>query len=1581
MSSAISSRKPRYSVVIVTYNSRENIRVCLDSLRRCGPSLTGTDAPGHEIIVVDNNSRDGTQDYLRAQGDIRAILNDGNNGFSKGCNQGAAIAKGDFVIFLNPDTLATPGWLDTMARYFQDPAVGAVGPVSNYVAGLQRLDMNLPPAWRDAKTFPGNGAVEVAENLARILKEGNAGKGVITKLLIGFCLMMERSRYEAMGGMDEDLFLGNDDLDLSWRLRNLGLKLVVASDAFIFHEGQKSFKTEAKSHVDRLTQESTDALYVKLVEHYGGREHLPSAIDLWGIGWFSPSPSLLSGPLPRKEGGTMESGRGLRIKQATEPALLPGSAGTSGTREQNAWKSLSVILYVAADADIAGGGNASAPSDAAARLERTLATLPAKPGVDILVINCAEPSALAGSLEAPAGATLRRLDLGLRFPIRQALDIALALASGGHALVCMAGVEFSSMFNHWLDKRDLSALGASLPLPLRIGDGDKGACAAYAFLARKEWFKGAMAAPSVTAAIDVPRFLAAMDEQLRAPAPAAANEKSVDSPWLMARAADMPAGETWTPVQAAETAGAETVDVEKRNLLSALNQLGKPGKKDMPESMPSDGANAAQFLADAMSAAKSIPAPASAPKAADPISLYPESLRAAMREAKDIGFAGVSAELPPVTGAFRVFDVKGALVPVASQDLVILRVTPDMVEGLTARMANIRRLAPGLKRLIAVHDGAKAKGVAATSPLAPVDLTPDGMRSALWGAGFAVRGQSAYSGFPAGSAGTDPVRGWIQTEAIPRSPAHLTEKMVSIVILGFNQVEYTKKCIDSIRRHTRQKYELILIDNGSKDGTEAFFRSIAGAKVIRNPENLGVSKGWNQGMRVATGEYILILNNDIIVGPDWLENMVRLAESDPSIGLVGPRSNYIAGPQIVADVPYKTEAEIQPFIRKWQEEHSLAAAEFGFIKGFCHLIPRRVFAKVGFYDERFGKGNFEDDDYCLRVRYHGFRALFADDVFIHHYGSVSFNQESVDWRALMIENQKKYEAKWAKGQAAIHDTQIDEPISASASTPASASINPAVNPARTVRAEPPQVEAGRAAYAKGEIERARVLFLEAQKADPAHPEALCCLGVLSYSTGNLQEAVAFFMGCLNLDPAHEDAARNLIDSLSARNGGVSLDEASALLKRYPTNAVLAEAKAEAAAVEAEDAAAIEQAARSAPSAPSPAPAAAENPAWTPVPDAKPLPAWRAEVETLIAAAKYAQAMDVLEARVRGQQDPAACSNYLGIIAHACGDAQMALKHFTDAHAKAPAEIDILFNLSDTLLAVGRPADAARLLEEAAPKSGLESDPAVIDLAATAEQIRHAMSKGRIDAENLLASRDANQEAERLLRSGALAEAKTYLDLALECDAGDFRAHNNLGLMAWYREDGEAAWRCFNRALAIRPAWSDALVNAFDTALALGDAAMIAPCVEAALSASPNHAAALSIRRHLQAQGPAIHEFKSFEQLEANAALLAKAEKSMEQAKQAEAILGFLEAIKLQPQNPQAYNGLGILAFSDKRLADAFGLFEAASGLHPVDQDILMNLWQCARAMSRESEVLPRLRKSLQRDPALEDVKAIIKEFA
>ena len=120
---------------------------------------------------------------------------------------------------------------------------------------------------------------------------------------------------------------------------------------------------------------------------------------------------------------------------------------------------------------------------------------------------------------------------------------------------------------------------------------------------------------------------------------------------------------------------------------------------------------------------------------------------------------------------------------------------------------------------------------------------------------------------------------------------------------------------------------------------------------------------------------------------------------------------------------------------------------------------------------------------------------------------------------------------------------------------------------------------------------------------------------------------------------------------------------------------------------------------------------------------------------------------------------------------------------------------------------------------------------------------------------------------------------------------------------------------------------------------------------------------------------------SFEGLQEGSASLRSAERAMKDNRQADAIRTYLEALQARPKNPQALNGLGIIAFGEKRHTDAYGLFEAAAALHPLDQDILMNLWQCAQALRRETDVLPQLKLSLARDPALEDVKAVVREYA
>jgi tetratricopeptide (TPR) repeat protein len=459
--------------------------------------------------------------------------------------------------------------------------------------------------------------------------------------------------------------------------------------------------------------------------------------------------------------------------------------------------------------------------------------------------------------------------------------------------------------------------------------------------------------------------------------------------------------------------------------------------------------------------------------------------------------------------------------------------------------------------------------------------------------------------------------------------------------------------------------------------------------------------------------------------------------------------------------------------------------------------------------------------------------------------------------------------------------------------------------------------------------------------------------VVLFSEKLSTEAMSFFIRSLELDGAHADAAQNLLEVMEANGGKVSSDDAATLAHRFPDNPVFRRFLA----------------GREPPKSASPA-----RPALAP---------WRAAIEELIRDGKYAAAIDQLEGRMRRSEEPGACSNYLGIIAHACGDAALALTHFRAAAAHAPGEADILFNLCDTLLTVGRAEEAARLLEDAARKAAPApgTAPEGPDMAAMAEQIRHALSRGSVDAAALLASRDANQQAEAHLRAGETEAAVEYLKAAIEADRQDFRAFNNLGIASWYEKNGNAAWNFFCLALEVRPAWTDALVNVFDTALALSDPESAEVLLDEALAADPSHPQALAMRRHLKAQGPAIGMFRTFEALEDNARRLADAERSMEQGKQGDAINAFLAALKAYPENPQAFNGLGVIAFAEKRLGDAFGLFGMAAALNPGDQDILLNLWQCARAMGREGEVLPKLRQSVDRNPALAEVKAALKAYA
>ncbi len=234
---------------------------------------------------------------------------------------------------------------------------------------------------------------------------------------------------------------------------------------------------------------------------------------------------------------------------------------------------------------------------------------------------------------------------------------------------------------------------------------------------------------------------------------------------------------------------------------------------------------------------------------------------------------------------------------------------------------------------------------------------------------------------------------------------------VCIVIPVYNNLNLTRTCWTSIRKNTGIPHQVVIVDNASSEDV-AHEADQNNLEVIRNESNRGFAYACNQGIMHTHGDFVVILNNDTIVTPGWLERLMWHMEDDPDIGILGVTTNY-AGSEQQIPATYKTEKQLYDFSEEIYSKHRRRRKEAGKVVAVCVVFRRKMLREVGLFDTRFGLGNFEDDDICLRARLAGYKVAFARDVFIHHAGSKTFQALKVDYGRLMEENRKKYEAKWA----------------------------------------------------------------------------------------------------------------------------------------------------------------------------------------------------------------------------------------------------------------------------------------------------------------------------------------------------------------------------------------------------------------------------------------------------------------------------------------------------------------------------------------------------------------------------------------
>jgi GT2 family glycosyltransferase/glycosyltransferase involved in cell wall biosynthesis len=245
--------------------------------------------------------------------------------------------------------------------------------------------------------------------------------------------------------------------------------------------------------------------------------------------------------------------------------------------------------------------------------------------------------------------------------------------------------------------------------------------------------------------------------------------------------------------------------------------------------------------------------------------------------------------------------------------------------------------------------------------------------------------------------------------AIPRT---------SIIVVSFNNLVFTRLCLESVLDNTAvEDFELIVVDNGSTDGSQEYLENLSDlnepVSIQLNDHNLGFARACNQGLERARGDVLVLLNNDTVVPPGWLSELVRRLE-EPTVGMAGPVTNR-CGNEAEIEVPYRTYGGMLEFARHRARRHAGEGLNLRMLTMFCVAFRKEVYQQIGPLDERFETGLFEDEDYSMRLTGAGYALVCAEDVFVHHFGQASIGKlaSSGDYGELFHANRRRFEEKWA----------------------------------------------------------------------------------------------------------------------------------------------------------------------------------------------------------------------------------------------------------------------------------------------------------------------------------------------------------------------------------------------------------------------------------------------------------------------------------------------------------------------------------------------------------------------------------------
>jgi GT2 family glycosyltransferase len=224
-----------------------------------------------------------------------------------------------------------------------------------------------------------------------------------------------------------------------------------------------------------------------------------------------------------------------------------------------------------------------------------------------------------------------------------------------------------------------------------------------------------------------------------------------------------------------------------------------------------------------------------------------------------------------------------------------------------------------------------------------------------------------------------------------------TRPRYTVIILTWNSRQHIGACLDSLAvASPGERFDLIVIDNGSRDGTPDLVRErVPSARLIRNRENRGVAAARNQGLVLARTPFSIILDVDTVVAPGSFARQLDFLESAPGVGVCGPRlmlpdGSVQASCQLFPTLFDKIVRQLPGDLgRHWLREVELAdwdhrgVRDVDYVVGACQAIRMTALHSVGWLDERIFYGP-EDVDFCLRMHLHGWRVVYLGDAVVRH---------------------------------------------------------------------------------------------------------------------------------------------------------------------------------------------------------------------------------------------------------------------------------------------------------------------------------------------------------------------------------------------------------------------------------------------------------------------------------------------------------------------------------------------------------------------------------------------------------------------